>query len=281
MVRPPISASFSRTSTFRPAYLARSAPVINPPAAVGNVILFDDFLGSSIDTTKWSVFDRISDQTNGEVNCLVPANVTVSGGILSGVSKFEDHTCGDSIQAPVLEHYTSWQIQQKTAPFLYGTVEVRAKEPGGTGIWPTIWMLGYQWQPSQPLTANTPGHNWPVGGWCEVDIAEFWQNSRTTVNNTIHFNVAGGLHLASLPFDATTRYMVYRLQWAPNSMIFSVDAEDGAGYRTLRTVTGAGSVPDVAMYVVINAAIGGTGGGTPNPTTFPQVFSVDWVRVTQ
>jgi hypothetical protein len=35
------------------------------------------------------------------------------------------------------------------------------------------------------------------------------------------------------------------------------------------------------MYVVINAAIGGTGGGTPNPATFPQVFSVDWVRVTQ
>lgn len=250
-------------------------------SAGGNVIFFDDFLGSAIDTTKWSVFDRIGDQTNGEVDCVVPSNVTVSGGILSGVSKFEDHTCGDSIEAPVLEHYTSWQIQQKTAPFLYGTVEVRAKEPGGTGIWPTIWMLGYQWQASQPSTANTPGQNWPVGGWCEVDIAEFWQNSRTTVNNTVHFNVAGGLHLASLPFDATTRYMVYRLEWAQNSMIFSVDAEDGLGYRTLRTVTGAGNVPDVPMYVVINAAIGGTGGGTPNPATFPQVFSVDWVRVTQ
>jgi len=101
------------------------------------------------------------------------------------------------------------------------------------------------------------------------------------VNNTVHFNVAGGLHLASLPFDATTRYMVYRLQWTQNSMIFSVDAEDGVGYRTLRTVSGAGTVPDVPMYVVINAAIGGTGGGTPNPSTFPQVFSVDWVRVTQ
>ena len=140
-----------------------------------------------------------------EVNCLVPANVTVSGGILSGVSKFEDHTCGDSIQAPVLQHYTSWQMQQKTAPFLYGTMEVRSERAGRNRIRPTIWMLGYLWQPSHPLTANTPGHNWPVGGWCEVDIAEFWQNSRTTFNNTIHFNVAGGLHLASLPFDATTR----------------------------------------------------------------------------
>jgi hypothetical protein len=245
----------------------------------GSAIFFDDFPGSSIDGAKWTVLDRISDQANGEINCCVPANVSVSGGFLSGVSKNEDHTCGDSQQASVTEHYTSWQIQQKTAPFLYGTVEVRAKLPAGTGIWPAIWMLGYKWQPSQPATANIPGHDWPHDGWCEIDIAEFWQNARSRVNNTVHFNTAGGLHEQNLPFDASTRYMVYRLEWSLNSLIWSVDAEDGAGYRTLRTVTGAGNVPDVPMYLIINAAIGGSGGGTPNPSTFPQTFSVDWVRV--
>jgi beta-glucanase (GH16 family) len=181
----------------------------------------------------------------------------------------------------VTEHYTSWHIQQKTTPFLYGTIEVRAKEPGGTGIWPTIWMLGYKWQASQPQTANIPGHDWPHDGWCEIDIAEFWQNHRTQVNNTVHFEVPGGLHEQTLPFDATSRYMVYRLQWSAGSLIWSVDPEDGSGFRTLRTVTGAGNVPNVPMYVVLNAAIGGAGGGTPNPSTFPQTFSVDWVRVTQ
>ena len=247
----------------------------------GQTILFDDFLGSSLDTTKWTLFDRISDQSNGEINCCVPGNVTVSGGLLLGASTFEDHSCGDSQQAPVTEHYTSWQIQQKTAPFLYGTVQVRAKLPGGTGIWPDIWMLGYKWQSSQPATANIPGANWPSDGWCEIDIAEFWQNARSRMNCTVHFNTPGGLHEQPLPFDATSRYMVYRLQWSKNSLIWSVDAEDGAGFRTLRTVTGAGNVPDVAMYLVINAAVGGSGGGTPNPSTFPQTFSVDWVRVTQ
>jgi beta-glucanase (GH16 family) len=246
----------------------------------GTVIFFDDFLGSSIDSTKWSVMDRISDQANGEVNCCVPSNITVSNGVLAGVSKFEDHVCGDSVQSPTLMHYTSWHIQQKTTPFLYGTIEVRAKEPGGTGIWPTIWMLGYKWQDSQPLTANVPGANWPSDGWCEIDIAEFWQNARTSVNCTVHFNTPGGLQIQSLPFDATTRYMVYRLQWSPSALVWSVNAEDGVGYRTLRTVTGS-SVPNVAMYVVINAAIGGSGGGTPNPATFPQTMYVDWVRVTQ
>jgi len=242
-------------------------------------IFFDDFSGASIDSAKWTVLDRISDQANGEINCCIPANVSVSGGFLAGLSKNEDHTCGDSQQAAVTEHYTSWQIQQKTAPFLYGTVDVRAKLPAGTGIWPAIWMLGYKWQASQPATANIPGHDWPHDGWCEIDIAEFWQNARSRVNNTVHFNVAGGLHENALPFDASTRYMVYRLEWSLNSLIWSVDGEDGAGYRTLRTVTGAGNVPDVPMYLIINAAIGGSGGGTPNPSTFPQTFSVDWVRV--
>jgi beta-glucanase (GH16 family) len=75
--------------------------------------------------------------------------------------------------------------------------------------------------------------------------------------------------------------MVYRLKWTLSSLIWSVDAEDGSGFRTLRTVSGAGNVPDVAMYVVLNAAIGGSGGGTPDPSSFPQTFVVDWVRVTQ
>jgi beta-glucanase (GH16 family) len=183
--------------------------------------------------------------------------------------------------SPIAEHYTSWQIQQKTPPFLYGTVDVRAKLPGGTGIWPDIWMLGFEWQASQAATANIPNHQWPQGGWAEIDIAEFWQNERSAVNCTVHFNVPGGLHLQPLPFDATSRFMIYRLKWSKDSLIWAVDAEDGGGFRTLRSVTGAGSVPDVPMYVVLNAAIGGSGGGTPDPSTFPQTFEVDWVRVTQ
>jgi beta-glucanase (GH16 family) len=177
-------------------------------------------------------------------------------------------------------HYTSGQIQQATAPFRYGTVEVRAKLPGGVGLWPCIWMLGYQWQASQPSTANVAGHQWPVGGWSEVDIAEFWQNGRNAVNTTVHFNQAGQFTLRPLPFDATTRFMVYRLQWTPDALIWSVDAEDGQGFRVLNTVTGS-SVPDVPMYLILHTAIGGIGGGTPDPASFPQTFAVDWARITQ
>jgi beta-glucanase (GH16 family) len=250
-------------------------------ASTGTTIFFDDFVGTSIDSAKWTVYDRLSDQANGEVNCVIPQNVSVNGGLLSGVSKFEDRVCGDSVEPPKTMHYTSWQIAQATAPFLYGTIEVRAKIPGGTGLWPCIWMLGFKWQASQPFTANTPEHNWPHDGWSEVDIAEFMGNSRTTVNNQVHFESANvGPGFKNLPFDATTRFMVYRLQWQAGSMIWSVDAEDGKGYQSLSSLSGS-SVPNVPMYVIIHTAIGGVFGGTPNPTTFPQTFQVDWVRITQ
>ncbi len=245
----------------------------------GTTILFDDFTGTSIDRTKWDVYDRISDQVNQEVNCVIPANISLSGGILSGLSKHEDRSCGDSLQAPVLEHYTSWQIGQKVPSFQYGTVEVRAKEPGGTGIWPTIFLLGYLWQPTQAATANAP-NNWPVGGWSEVDIAEFMHNYRTQVNNSLHFNVGEGEVQAPLAFNASSQFAIYRLQWSANAMVWSVDAEDGAGFRTTRTVTDPSKIPNVPMYLTINAAIGGAG-GAPDPNTYPQTFQVDWVRITQ
>jgi beta-glucanase (GH16 family) len=253
----------------------------NAYASERTVIFFDDFLGTSVDTTKWTILDRLSDQANKELNCVVPQNVSVKGGLLEGVSKYEDHSCGDSVESPKTMHYTSWQIQQATKPFLYGTIEVRAKVPGGIGTWPTIWMLGFEWQASQPHTANIPGHRWPVAGWCEVDIAEFMQGVRRKVNTIVHYNKHGGTNHRDLPFDATTQFAVYRLEWTQGALIWSVDAEDGKGFRTLYSVRGSKKVPNVLMYLVIHTAIGGIGGGDPDPSTFPQTFQVDYVRVTQ
>ncbi|MGZ4723054.1 MAG: glycoside hydrolase family 16 protein, partial [Ilumatobacteraceae bacterium] len=251
------------------------------PTKAPVTVFFDDFTGTAVDPAKWTVFDRLSDQVNGEVNCVAPQNVRVRDGLLEIVSKFEDRTCGDTVEPARTLHYTSGQVQQATPPFLYGTVDVRAKAPGGIGAWPVIWMLGFEWQASQPFTANTPEHGQTAGWAPEIDIAEFWQNERREVNTTVHYLGPGGLHIRDLPFDATTRFMVYRVQWAPDSLVWSVDAEDGKGFRELYSVTGSKKVPNVPMYLIIHTAIGGTGGGNPDPASFPQTFEVDYVRITQ
>jgi len=87
------------------------------------------------------------------------------------------------------------------------------------------------------------------------------------VNTTVHYIWPGGLHIESLPFDATT----------PESLVWSVDADDGTGFRELYSVGGSSNVPNVSMYLVIHTAIGGIGGGNPEPASFPQTYEVDSV----
>jgi beta-glucanase (GH16 family) len=137
--------------------------------------LFEDFDGAIGDPAKWTVLDRLSDQANCEVNCVDAQNVRLRDVLLEVVSKVEDRACGDTLDPVRTLHFTSGQVQQARPPFLYGTIDVRAKPPGGIGTWPTIWMLGFEWQASQTFTANTTEHQWPKAGWCEIDIAEFWQ----------------------------------------------------------------------------------------------------------
>ena len=76
------------------AHVEMDAHVTQPDAmpgddgpTTGTTILFDDFTGTAIDETQWTVFDRIGDQVNGEIDCVVPTNVSVAGGLLSGSSR--------------------------------------------------------------------------------------------------------------------------------------------------------------------------------------------------
>jgi beta-glucanase (GH16 family) len=255
----------------------------------GCYYFFDEFSGSTLDLDKWFAVNRIGDLANSELQCMEADNVSVSGGNLLIVSERlgSPHSCGDSETAPQNMNYASGQVMQRPVPFIYGSgqtavIDVRYKAPPlGTGLWPLgLWLLGYEWQQNQPDTANIPRQNWPVGGWCEIDVMEQLDNTRSLVNCVVHFGVSGGRHEFSLPFNSDTRFMVYRLEWSLNSLVWKVDAEDGNGFQTLRTVTGAGNVPDVPMYVVLSTAVGGVGGGTPNDATLPQTATWDYVRVT-
>ena len=242
----------------------------------------DEFTGSTLDLGLWDVYNRLGDQDNQEVNAVIPANVRVTGGSLFIDSKFEDVVAGDSTTGPPnprTVHYTSAQIASKNT-FLYGRVDVRAKIPGGIGLWPCLWMLDYTQQPHQPNSADEPGS---ISHYAEIDFAEFMGNQRTTVNCQIHVNKGGGQvdpgGFVGLAYDATTRFIVYRLDWTAGSAIFSVNYEDGTGFHVIQTITGAANVPDVPMYLILMTAVGGNGGGTPNPATFPQSMEIDYARV--
>ncbi len=222
---------------------------------------------------------------------MVPANVVIGSSLLTITAKHETVTAADRDEAAPHNSnvgtaagtsgsydYTSGQVMTVKS-FLYGTITCRFKPPAGSGAWPLFWLLGSNWD-KQLYTANQIGANWPVGAWCEADIAEFGNFARTIVNCESHFTTGNrGPGMETLPYDASSRFMVYRLEWSPGSMVWSVDPEDGSGFQVLGSVSGD-AVPPFAQYIVLSMAVGGFG-GTPNPADYPLVAQYDYVRVTQ
>ena len=67
-------------------------------------------------------------------------------------------------------------------------------------------------------------------------------------------------------------YHVYDLIWAAGSLIWEIDGEQTCKFTT--------SIPSHPMFLMINTALGGSG-GTVNNASLPQTTSVDYVKVTQ
>ena len=172
--------------------------------------------------------------------------------------------------------YTSARIKTKGlfSP-QYGHIEARIRLPFGQGIWPAFWMLG----------ANYPATPWPDCG--EIDIMENVGREPSVNHGSAHGpGYSGGSSISSaytLPGGAkfSDDFHVFAIDWAPQSIAFSVD---GTVYRTIRPASlpaGAPWVFDKPFYLILNVAVGGTFPGNPNGTTqFPQEMIVDYVRVT-
>lgn len=146
--------------------------------------------------------------------------------------------------------------------FTYGYVEVRAKMPGGRGMWPTIWLM-------------PADHSWPP----EFDIAEYYGTPRH-----MRFGLASGT-MSEVKWDdalfelpaVETEWHTYSLLWEPGRAVWMLD-----GVVKLE-VCGA-QVPDKPMYLILNNGVSSRFGPSGEPdgsTVFPNFLEVDYVRVYQ
>ncbi|GHT58748.1 hypothetical protein AGMMS50239_03910 [Bacteroidia bacterium] len=167
--------------------------------------------------------------------------------------------------------------------FLYGRFEVRAKIPTASGSWPAIWTLGK----SMP---------WPSNG--EIDIMEYYR-----IKDIPHIlaNVAWGTDTPSVgkwdtqtvPFSKFTdkdpnwadKFHVWRMDWDEEAIRLYLD--DELLNETLLKDTQNGSLGNYTNpfkqphYLLLNLAIGGQNGGTPDDAAFPLKYEIDYVRVYQ
>ncbi|MFK8022911.1 MAG: carbohydrate binding domain-containing protein [Ilumatobacter sp.] len=165
-------------------------------------------------------------------------------------------------------------ITQHKAEFAYGRIESRLQVPtGGDGLWPAFWSLGTD------ITYNP----WPGAG--EIDFMEYVSRLPNEIFGTIHGpGYAGGNSFSGI-WDFGERvdneYHTFTTEWEPGLITWYVD---GIKYHEARPsdVDPNPWVFEKPFFLLLNFAIGGNFGGTPDPAnTYPQEYLVDYVRVYQ
>lgn len=210
---------------------------------------------------------------NGEIQHYTDKldNCYVSDGSMKIVLKKERYTFDNSTK-----NYTSARLNSKFA-FTYGRIDVRAKLPAGSGVWPAIWTLGT----NVGETGNYYGRNAQTVGWpkCgEMDIMESWGHNPRYVSSAVHTQArfggveTGGMYLP----DPYNDYHVYSLVWSPEKLMFFVDSAEIYTYQPdVRTADNWPFTKD--QYILLNVAV------------LPQVdanfdssrMEIDYVRVYQ
>lgn len=179
--------------------------------------------------------------------------------------------------------YTSSSITTRgKMSFRYGRVEVRARIPVGKGAWPAIWLLG-------------TGFDWPDGG--EIDIMEFyrWHGVPSVLANACWTStdqemprwITRGYHLTEWTDEYPewpTEFHIWRMDWDEDFIRIYLD--DRLLNETDLSVTVNEDGPNKGvnpfhhpMYLLLNLAIGGTGGLDPKDEAFPLRYEIDYVRV--
>lgn len=211
----------------------------------------DEFDGRWLNPQKWNI-EVFSAEKNNELQYYRANNVMVKDGLLKLISKRETFDG---------KEYTSGAIHSKDKfSFRYGKVEMKAKLPGGQGVFPAFWMM--------PNEDNT---------WLpEIDIMEMLGHKPEEIWMVVHWlDEVGSLTNVFAMYegvDYTKGFHTFGVEWTPTSITWFID-----GAERFRTDN---FIPDMEMYLYLNTAIGGDWPGSSDETTIlPQFFEVDYLKV--
>ncbi len=235
----------------------------------------DEFNGSSVDFSgNWEAMIgngceyNICGWGNNELQYYKAENATVSNGILSITAK-KERVRGNS--------YTSARLRTANMPtsgeWTHGRFEARIKLPVGQGLWPAFWML-----------PTNPDVGWPVSG--EIDIIEATGQAPMIAHGTIHYgdpypnNRYSTAKIFKQPDNWSDDFHEYAIEWSPNEMRWYIDDHLYA-VKTPQDLENSAwwTFENYQYHILLNLAVGGTWGGTPDDSIFPVSMEVDYVRV--
>jgi beta-glucanase (GH16 family) len=230
----------------------------------------DEFEGSDVNSSFWTYQVGANGWGNNELQYYTEGdNADVSNGLLTITARKvnENYEPGS---------YTSTRINTKSKQeFQYGRMEIRAKLPSGTGIWPAIWMLG----------SNIASAGWPACG--EIDIMEYVGYSPNIVHATIHTTSGHGGNGNGSSYELLTceeEFHIYGVIWTEREISFYVDETDNIIHTYAHSIKTPDNWPfDQPAFFILNIAVGGDWGGAQgiDNSIFPQTMEIDYVRVYQ
>ena len=229
----------------------------------------DEFNGTAVDGTKWSIGTGARrDATN------TASAVSVAGGSLS----VKTYTEGG-------KHYTGWLASNGKFENAFGYWEARIRYNSTAGMWSAFWL--------QPYGINNIGD--PAVNGTEIDISEHRRqdNGGADMRNksaiNIHWDGYGADHKSvgstvnNPGADASSlqgNFHTYGLRWEPGKYTFYID-----GAEVWSTTT---AISHVRQWIYLTSEVddgswsgsipsGGYGDRTVSSTS----FDVDWIRFWQ
>lgn len=284
-----------------------SAPSLEPESGEKwNLVWADEFDGEELNLSKWSYEENCWGGGNEERQCYTvnANNLSLADGNLiitalkeeSSGSAFPEHMQDNAERrdAQKSQPFTSARIRTLgKGDWRYGRIDVRAKLPGGQGVWPAIWMLP---------TDNVYG-GWAASG--EIDIMEAvnlgtkceecWSGIENEVHGTLHYGDAwpGNAYKGDktqLTGDIEAFY-TYSIVWREGEIRWYLDGKEYARlssddwHTNSKLAQDRPRAPfDQKFHIILNLAIGGKWPESENDMGysaegFPKRMLVDYVRV--
>jgi beta-glucanase (GH16 family) len=226
---------------------ASATPSSAKSSAASNGSFSDDFTGSSVDLSKWSLYTSTS--TNGAL--VNPSQVTVSGGYLQ--------ITGAGNNATGVGNKTGGLCMCPTGNHVYGTWQLRARADAGTGYGPSMGL----WPESGTTKDN--------GYFSVLSIKD--PTRKTSTHQLIG---RSGTSLVGSDHGDFTAWHTYSIEWRSSYVKMSID-----GTVVLNTSTGGSVViPNTPMHLYMQLLAGPNDGiAAPDSSTPAKVtFDIDWAR---
>ncbi len=257
------------------------------------LVFFDDFSGTKLDTAKWNV-EVTGMHVNNELQAYIDSSATIyvaqgntAQGAHNGALVLQPHFAPNYLTKDGQQfHFVSGRINTNNkVMFCYGTASARIKLTKGAGLWPAWWILG--------------AGNWPETG--EIDIMES-VGENDWASAAIHGpGYSGDAGLSNKYFfnkeNEIDQWHIYSVDWTPDALVFKYDGKPMFKITKPMTQFFGKWAFDNQKYLILNFAVGGIYPYKTNGLKLPYYgladstlqaikagkskMLVDWVCITQ